>query len=107
MATIKKKSMVDVSNEALEENEKKVVEANTVEIEQPIAEDTENGIEVNEEATNVKKSSSGQRIVKVRLRREHKCHIAGVNYAFEAGKTYTVPEAVKFILNRADLLAPL
>lgn len=45
--------------------------------------------------------------VKVRLRADHSCCIAGEYYDFKAGKVYIVPRNVKKILGRADLLIPV
>lgn len=45
--------------------------------------------------------------VKVRLRYDHSCCVAGEYYDFKAGKVYIVPRNVKKILSRADLLIPV
>ena len=52
-------------------------------------------------------STPASRNVKVRLKRNHSCVIGGERYNFEGGKQVSVPENVKAILMRADLLLPL
>lgn len=52
-------------------------------------------------------STPAPRNVKVRLKRNHSCVIGGERYNFEVGKQVSVPENVKAILMRADLLLPL
>lgn len=52
-------------------------------------------------------STPAPRNVKVRLKRNHSCVIGGERYNFEGGKQVSVPENVKAILMRADLLLPL
>ena len=54
-----------------------------------------------------KESERAEGKVKIRMRVDHKCCIAMERYDLKAGKTYTVPENVKRILNKAGLLAPL
>ena len=83
------------------------LEAGLQKAEEESAKSDDIGIEVTATEAKVKPQSSGKKTVKVKLRADHKCHIGGVNYFFERGKTYTVPEAVKFVLNRSDLLSPL
>lgn len=73
-----------------------------VEVEAPAKDDT---VDVDTESVNVSNKPSGK--VKIRMRVDHKCCIAMERYDFKAGKTYTVPENVKRILNKAGLLAPL
>ena len=48
-----------------------------------------------------------QKVVKVMLSRPHRCHVGGEWYSFQANKQYNVPEQVKSILLRANLLLPL
>ena len=45
--------------------------------------------------------------VKVKMKKDHKCHIGGEWYHLLADKQYNVPENVKEILAKADLLLPL
>lgn len=52
-------------------------------------------------------SSPATRNVKIRLKKNHSCVIGGERYNFEAGKQVSVPENVKDILMRADMLLPL
>lgn len=46
-------------------------------------------------------------MVKIKLVKDHRCSIGGEWYSFQAGKQYNVPEQVKNILLRANLLQPL
>ena len=46
-------------------------------------------------------------MVKVKLVKNHRCHIGGEWYSFQAGKQYNVPEQVKLTLLKANLLMPL
>lgn len=52
-------------------------------------------------------SKPPQKRVKVRLKKDHKCNIGGEWYVFKEGVRQDVPENVKNILGRADLLLPL
>jgi len=45
--------------------------------------------------------------VRVRLKANHKCNIGGEWYNFIKGGVYSVPDNVREILSRADLLLPL
>lgn len=91
---------VEVTAEVIETPE---VEIPEVEVEEPKVEEPK--IEVNEKATEAVRPTNGS--VKIRMRVDHKCCIAMERYDLKAGKTYTVPENVKRILNNAGLLAPL
>lgn len=62
-------------------------------------------VEVDQTAPDTANRPNGK--VKIRMRVDHKCTIAMERYDLKAGKTYTVPENVKRILNNAGLLAPL
>ena len=62
---------------------------------------------VDKKVAEVKESNRPNGSVKIRMRVDHKCCIAMERYDLKAGKTYTVPENVKRILNNAGLLAPL
>lgn len=42
--------------------------------------------------------------VKIRVVRNHRCTIGDTLYVFEVGKSYNVPDFVKDILKKADLL---
>ena len=48
-----------------------------------------------------------EKMVKVRLREDHKCSIGGVTYVLKKGVVHTVPEFVKTILMKADVLQSL
>lgn len=67
--------------------------------------ETENGDEVVAEAPEV--NAVPDKKVKVKLIKDHKCHIGIENYHFIAGKVYTVPQNVKSILQKAGLLTAL
>lgn len=64
-------------------------------------------VEVDTKSAEVKEIDRAEGKVKIRMRVDHKCCIAMERYDLKAGKTYTVPENVKRILNDAGLLAPL
>ena len=93
----------------------KAKEEVTVEVETPVAEIEvtpevevpEVDLVVDEKVAEVKESNRPNGSVKIRMRVDHKCCIAMERYDLKAGKTYTVPENVKRILNNAGLLAPL
>lgn len=78
------------------------VEVQEVEVEEPKKED----VVVDTSVAEVKESKNNGK-VKIRMRVDHKCCIAMERYDLKAGKTYTVPENVKRVLNKAGLLAPL
>jgi hypothetical protein len=48
-----------------------------------------------------------ERLVKIKMVKDHSCCIGGVRYHLEAGKVYNVPANVKRILSQANLLKPL
>lgn len=48
-----------------------------------------------------------EKFVKIKLVKDHYCHIGGEHYQFIKDKQYNVPENVKRILLKAGLLAPL
>ena len=76
------------------------VEIPEVEVETPV----EDSVEVDTESIKASKPSGN---VKIRMRVDHRCTIAMETYDLKKDKTYTVPQNVKNILNRAGLLAPL
>ena len=77
-----------------------------VEVETPVEVATPE-VEVDTKSAEVKETDRTEGKVKIRMRVDHKCCIAMERYDLKAGKTYTVPENVKRILNDAGLLAPL
>lgn len=79
------------------------VEVPEVKVEEP----KEADVVVDEEVAKVDTTNKPSGNVKIRMRVDHKCTIAMERYDLKAGKTYTVPENVKRILNNAGLLAPL
>ena len=54
-----------------------------------------------------KKAEKPVTMVRVMLNKDHRCSIGGEWYTFKKGKQYNVPENVKTILKRANLLLPL
>lgn len=83
-------------------NEKKVLKKEEeIIIDEPIVEEEV----VIEEP--VKEQPTPVKMVKIKLKEEHKCHIGGEWYVFEAGRQYTVPEEVKYILSQNQLLLPI
>ena len=107
MAVKKTTKATDKKDEVLEVAEN--IEVSTeVEIEVPEVEVPEVAeVEVDSEKAEVKTSNKPNGNVKIRMRVDHKCCIAMERYDLKAGKTYTVSENVKRILNKAGLLAPL
>ena len=97
-----------IENDVAENTEVEEVskEVETVEVETPPTEEEKSGVDVDAEAIKVKDSNKPDS-VKIRMRVDHKCTIAMERYDLVAGKTYTVPQNVKRILNNAGLLAPL
>lgn len=79
------------------------VEVPEVKVEEP----KEADVVVDKEVAKVDPANKPSGNVKIRMRVDHKCTIAMERYDLKAGKTYTVPENVKRILNNAGLLAPL
>lgn len=67
----------------------------------------EPSVDVNEEAFEEDSTTYVEKIVKIRMRVDHRCFIAMQRYDLKAGQTYNVPVNVKDILNRAGLLSPL
>lgn len=87
-----------------------VEEVITPEVEIEVAEapvEKQPSVEVDMEDAKIKESDKPNSLVKIRMRVDHKCCIAMERYDLKAGKTYNVPENVKYILNKAGLLAPL
>ena len=105
---------VETAEETVEETMEETMEEPTeveidntveIEVEEDETENEKDDIVVDTENINLGKKPSGN--VKIRMREDHKCCIAMERYDLKAGKTYTVPENVKTILNKAGLLAPL
>lgn len=65
---------------------------------------TEDEVTINEDET---VAVPAERKVKVRLRENHRCHIGGETYDFKKGQVALVPEFVKSVLAKADLLQSL
>ena len=99
---------VEETVETVEVEEIETVVEETPEVEVEIPEVTEEPkVDVEMEKAEVKESNRPNGNVKIRMRVDHKCCIAMERYDLKAGKTYTVPENVKKVLNKAGLLAPL
>lgn len=82
-------------------------ESSEYDIEVSVPEDSKNDVTVDMDKTQVNVSSKPKDMVKIRMRYNHRCTIAMVQYDLKEGKTYTVPANVKRILNRAGVLSPL
>lgn len=69
----------------------------------------EEEVKVEDEVTLVKNNTKPiePKNVRVILNTNHKCHIGGNWYTFEEGKQYNVPENVKAVLRKANLLSAL
>lgn len=94
----------EVVTETEEEMVEETIEVTEVEVAEVI-EEVKPTVEVDTKSAQESERAEGK--VKIRMRVDHKCCIAMERYDLKAGKTYTVPENVKGILNRAGLLAPL
>ena len=97
--------------ESVEVEETTEVSESPVTVEVPVetedkSEDS-NAVDVDVKKATVDNSNKPNGNVKIRMRVDHKCCIAMERYDLKAGKTYTVPENVKEILNKAGLLSPL
>ncbi len=106
MAVRKKAEKVEVEVKVEEPVIEEVVEeAPTVEIpeENGVTIDTES-LKVDEEKIPEEKESKKTRI---RMRVDHSCTIAMVNYVLKKDKVYDVPHDVRRILSEAGLLSPL
>lgn len=57
--------------------------------------------------TGIKPPPPPPKQVKIRAREAHSCVIGGTRYTFAKGEAYTVPENVRAVLAKADLLLPL
>lgn len=65
----------------------------------------ENTVEIKEDA--VQDNRPVKKDVKIKMARNHKCHIGGEFYDLKEGQVYVVPEFVKYTLAKAGVLAPL
>ena len=98
----------EVVTETEEEMVEETIEVAEVEVEvAEVTEEVKPTVEVDTKSAEESNSAKINGKVKIRMRVDHKCCIAMERYDLKAGKTYTVPENVKGILNRAGLLAPL
>lgn len=70
-------------------------------------EETKPEVTVEVKNTTVEPQKTSQKFVRVRMRQDHKCYIAGELYDLKKGICYNVPMSVKFILNKAGVLSPL
>lgn len=65
---------------------------------------TEDEVTINEDET---VDVPADKMVKIRPRENHRCHIGGNTYDLKKGVVTTVPEFVKSVLAKADLLQSL
>lgn len=107
MAVKKANTKATEAKEVKVEVETPEVEVETPEVEIPEIEESNFDVEVDTKSAEVNTNNRPNSSVKIRMRVDHKCCIAMERYDLKAGKTYTVPENVKTILNKAGLLAPL
>ena len=63
--------------------------------------------EVEVKEVKVEETKVDKKTVKVLMKSNHRCSIGGEWYSFLKGKQYFVPEFVKEILKRDDLISPL
>ena len=98
---------VVVATPVEEQKNENVVEENTdIEVDNSLVEDNE-GISVDPTTFEVNEEPVLEGNVKIRMRVDHRCNIAGVLYDLKKDKTYTVTPNVKGILNKAGYLSPL
>lgn len=93
---------IDVKEEPVEEKAEEISEI--VEVEEP-KEEPKKTVEIKEEA--VQDNKPVKKDVKIKMARNHKCHIGGELYDLKEGQTYNVPEFVKMVLANAGVLSPL
>lgn len=100
---------VDTSTEDAVEAEKETTEEQKDSVPEVTVDTTpaEPEVEVDTDKAKVDNSKKPNTTVKIRMRIDHKCTIAGEFYDLKKGKTYTVPQNVKRILNKAGYLIPL
>lgn len=91
----------DVKVEATEELDK-VLNPKVEEAVEEVAEDEVPEVEVKEVPIEKK-----EKLVKIKMKKTHRCCIAGEWYYLEKGEVYEVSPDVKRILNKSELLAPL
>lgn len=89
--------------ESVEENviKEENVEVETSDVKEPTIENT---VTINEDLPD---NDFKDKMVKVRLRENHRCNIGGAVYDLKKGEVSLVPEFVKSILAKADLLQSL
>lgn len=86
------------------------VETAEVEVKEPVEESTEGSEKTADEITfdpaKVDNSveSTEKKKVRVRLKDKYHCNVGGTFYNFEKGQCYNVPENVKMVLARVDML---
>lgn len=104
MATKKKVTKKDEEKKV--EVVEKVVEVEAEKVEEPKEEKKpEKKVEIKKEA--VQDNRPVKKDVKIKMARNHRCHIGGDYYDLKEGQTYNVPEFVKYVLAKAGVLAPL
>lgn len=81
-----------------------VVKATETSVESDVKNTTEEDVTMND-STDVEVPKD--HMVKIRPRENHRCTIGGVTYDLKKGVTINVPEFVKSVLAKADLLQPL
>ena len=81
-----------------------VVEATETSVESDVKNTTEEEVTMNDP---VDVEVPKDHMVKIRPREKHRCTIGGVTYDLKKGVSVNVPEFVKSVLAKADLLQPL
>ena len=81
-----------------------VVKATETSVESDVKNTTEEEVTMND---TVDVEVPKDHMVKIRPRENHRCTIGGVTYDLKKGVTVNVPEFVKSVLAKADLLQPL
>lgn len=86
---------------------KKIEEEPIVMVTEPAEEILEEDVSEEEVSVVEELAPVPSKLVRIRARKNHNCHIGHEDYVLEKGKVYNVPENVRAILAKADLLLPL
>ena len=106
---VKNNDGIEVVVDDLLTKEGEVEDIDTEEVMEDINEDSnaDDSVIIDTESLEVNEDPVLDGDVRIRMRIDHNCAIAGVRYELKQDKTYTVPQNVKSILNKAGYLIPL
>lgn len=103
--SVKKTAKAENKEVKVEVKEETKVSKDTKTVEVEV--DNEPKVEVDNTPVKPKEVTDDEKIVRIRLREDHKCWVNHECYEFLKGKCYNVPESVKKRLNKAGVLSPL